>query len=406
MAGRKEARGIYSFNENRMTSLRRPGFRGRSEELRSIRMDNIPNILNKTEFAKQDIVTLLSASADIETIRRRAYRVLVDNCGTTVYFRGLIEFSNRCVNDCRYCGIRKSNSGVKRYLLTQKEIVETARFCAEQGYGSVVLQSGERHDEEFISYVEACVRTIKKETVSDALPGGVGITLCVGEQTRETYQRFFAAGAHRYLLRIETTNPRLFREIHPPEQTLEARVECLRDLKSIGFQVGTGVMIGLPGQTIPDLADDIMFFQNQDVDMIGMGPYIVHEATPMNIHRKDVAERKDDILSLSLKMIAVTRLVLKNVNIASTTALQAMDPSGRELGLSFGANVVMPQATPVRVRHEYLLYEGKPCLDESAEHCKGCLERRIRSIGRDVGHDSWGDSRHFASSAERRYVQN
>ena len=360
----------------------------------------ISGILNKKEFSREDIITLLSASdpVDIEVIRQAAYRVLVDNCGTTVYFRGLIEFSNKCVNDCCYCGIRKSNTGIKRYLLTKEEILDTARFCAQQRYGSVVLQSGERRDEKFISYVEDCVRTIKQETVSDGLPHGIGITLCVGEQTRETYERFFSAGAHRYLLRIEASSPSLFGLIHPTEQKIESRMACLGILKDIGFQVGTGVMIGLPGQTVADLADDIAFFRDMDVDMIGMGPYIVYSATPMSMHQKDVIESKNDIYSLSLKMIAVTRLVLKNVNIASTTALQAMDQTGREQGLSFGANVIMPQATPLYVRHEYLLYEGKPCLDESAAQCKGCLENRILSLGREIGYDSWGDSRHFVAA--------
>jgi biotin synthase len=348
---------------------------------------------------KKEIISLLSATSphDIDALRESAYRTLIDNCGTTVYFRGLIEFSNHCISDCNYCGIRKSNCGVRRYLLTKEEILDAARFCAAQGFGSIVLQSGERRDEQFVSHVEECVRAIKRETVSDALPHGLGITLCVGEQTGETYERFFKAGAHRYLLRIETSSPHLFSTIHPAAQKFESRVECLRCLKNIGFQVGTGVMIGLPGQTVQDLAADIVFFRDMNVDMIGMGPYIVHSATPMNVYSKEIAERKAEILQLSLNMIAVTRIVLKNVNIASTTALQAIDPLGREKGLSFGANVIMPQATPLRVRREYLLYEGKPCLDESAAHCSGCLENRIRSIGRDVGRFSWGDSRHFVS---------
>jgi biotin synthase len=368
--------------------------------------NEIPNSIDKKDFSKEDIITLLSASdpGDIESLRSAAYKMLIDNCGTTVFFRGLIEFSNHCVNDCHYCGIRKSNRDVRRYLLTKKEIVDAAKFCANQGYGSVVLQSGERKDEMFVSYVEDLVRTIKKETVSGLLPNGVGITLCVGEQTRETYERFFRAGAHRYLLRIETTSPELFGKIHPPDQNIESRAECLRILRNVGFQVGTGVMIGLPGQTLLDLADDILFFRKMDIDMIGMGPYIVHASTPMNIYTKEMSERKEEILQLSLKMIAVTRIVLRNVNIASTTALQAMDPVAREQGLQFGANVVMPQATPQHVRHEYLLYDGKPCLDESAAQCSVCLERRIKLLGREVGRDSWGDSRHFISAALRKNV--
>lgn len=362
-------------------------------------MKKVSDILGKSSFTKQDIVTLLSATGpkDVERIRQKAHQVLLENCGTAVRLRGLVEFSNLCVNDCNYCGIRKSNAAVKRYVLTKEEILEAARFCADAGYGSIVLQSGERRDGGFVAFVEDIVSEIKAKTVSACLPQGLGITLSVGEQTKETYERFFAAGAHRYLLRIETTSRTLFASLHPAGQTIDTRLECLSFLRDIGFMVGTGVMIGLPGQTVEDLADDILFFKQQDVDMIGMGPYIVHHQTPMNVHEREIAARKREIFGLALRMIAVTRLVCRDVNIASTTALQAMEPSGRETGLLHGANVVMPQATPGRVRKEYQLYEGKPCLDEKAEQCGSCLESRIRSIGREIAHDKWGDSRHFAA---------
>lgn len=259
---------------------------------------------------------------------------------------------------------------------------------------SVVLQSGERNDAEFVRFVEQAVRAIKRETVSGPLPTGLGITLCVGEQDSDTYRRLFDAGAHRYLLRIETTAPELFAQLHPKTQTLAKRIACLESLKTIGFQVGTGVMIGLPGQTLAQLADDLLFFRDLDVDMIGMGPYITHEQTPMRRHAASTRARHAEILELSLNMIAVARLLLRDVNIAATTALQAMDPIGRELGLQFGANVIMPQVTPVRVRREYQLYEGKPCMDEDPQHCMECLRRRIQSIGREALPDAWGDSPH------------
>ena len=357
---------------------------------------SIRKILNGSSYHKNDIAALLCATSaeDLKMIREEAESVLLENRGDEVFFRGLVEFSNVCTSDCFYCGIRKSSAKPNRYTLTKDEIVECAKFCAGEGFGSIVLQSGERQDAAFVEFVEDVVRAIKIETISAALPQGLGITLCVGEQTRATYKRFFAAGAHRYLLRIETSSPGLFSNIHPPKQTIESRIECLRTLKSIGFQVGTGVMIGLPGQTISDLADDILFFKNLDVDMIGMGPYIVHSDTPMKCHEKETTVRKDEILQRALMMIAVTRIVLKNVNIAATTALQAMDPIGREKGLLHGANVIMPQVTPVGVRRDYLLYEGKPCIDESARRCKGCLVNRITSVGRRVGKNAWGDSRH------------
>jgi biotin synthase len=358
----------------------------------------IRSILAKEGFTKQDIIALLSAKdrEDAEAICRAARRVMLDNCGPTVRLRGLVEFSNRCANDCLYCGIRKSNAAVKRYRLSREEILDAAQAVAGLGYGSLVLQSGERRDGGFISFVEDVVRSIKRRTESDALPQGLGVTLAVGEQTPETYRRFFEAGAHRYLLRIETSSPRLFARIHPPHQTIETRIECLKTLAAIGFQVGTGVMIGLPGQTVQDLAEDILFFREMDVDMIGMGPYIAHRQTPMGGRVRERAERKKEVLELALRMIAVTRCALPDVNIASTTALQAIDPSGREMGLLHGANVIMPQATPVRVRKDYQLYEGKPCLGEEASDCASRLRSSIESLGRDCAVDAWGDSPHFS----------
>jgi biotin synthase len=359
----------------------------------------LPELLAQESFTKADIVRLLSLSApaDIELLRSRAHELVLKYCGNSVYFRGLIEFSNICVCDCYYCGIRKSNSAVDRYMLSKNDIVESARFCAESGYGSVVLQSGERSDEAFVAFIEDAVRSIKQETISPVLPEGLGITLCVGEQTEDVYRRLYNAGAHRYLLRIETTSPALFAKIHPPLQSQTNRLECLERLRRVGFQVGTGVMIGLPEQTLEDLANDILFFSRTSIDMIGMGPYIVHHQTPMAHYNDEIAAHKDAIFLLALKMIAVTRIVCKDVNIAATTALQAMEHDGREQGLNFGANIIMPQTTPVDVRTNYLLYEGKPCLDENASQCKSCLERRIRSVGREIGTNGWGDSQHFAA---------
>ena len=253
-------------------------------------------------------------------------------------------------------------------------------WCAEQGYGSIVLQSGERRDKKFTDFITDVVREIKKVTRSERLPQGLGITLCVGEQSREVYQNFFDAGAHRYLLRIETSDKELFSFIHPSTQSFDSRKGCLQILKEIGYLVGTGVMIGLPGQSLKHLADDILFFKNSGVDMIGMGPFIVHEQTPFSIYKNET-QLESNFLN-TLKMIAVTRLVLKDVNIAATTALQAIKPDGREQGLSFGANVVMPQITPEEFRKQYLLYAGKPCIDENAEMCEQPYCRvQIRQIG-------------------------
>lgn len=330
----------------------------------------------------------------IEAVRQAAEHTVLKNCGKKVYYRGLVEFSNICALDCRYCGIRRSNTKVSRYSVSEDDIVSAARWCAEVHYGSLVLQSGERHDMDFISLVERVVRRIKKETVSSVLPEGLGITLCVGEHSRETFTRFREAGAHRYLLRIETTNEELFRSIHPDEQSLDSRLKSLDYLKETGFQVGTGVMIGLPGQTPEMLADDLLFYARHDFDMFGMGPFIPHKDTPMgNSQIMSDSERTH----LGLMMIALTRLITKDTNIAATTALQALDPVGREKGLTFGANVLMPQLTPLEFRENYLLYENKPCVDEEKEDCLNCLSRRVESVGRVVGQDEWGDSLHFAA---------
>jgi biotin synthase len=328
----------------------------------------------------------------IEVIRRAAEKTLLEQCGDTVRLRGLIEFSNRCIADCYYCGIRRSNRQPVRYTLKLQEIVDTAKWCGEQGYGSVVLQSGERRDAKFTRFVSDAVTAIKEATRTDLLPQGVGITLCVGEQSAETYARWFEAGAHRYLLRMESASPRLFAALHPPEQTWEARVNCLKTLKSIGYRVGTGVMIGLPGQTLDDLVDDVLFFRDIGADMIGMGPYIPHEQAALHDQTATIPDVPTR-LQLSLRMIAATRLLLPEINIAATTALQTLAPDGREQGLRFGANVIMPQATPLRVRHQYTLYDGKPCLDDSAGQCASCLEGRIKSVGRQTLHNAWGDAK-------------
>ncbi len=340
------------------------------------------------------LLEILAAEAPelVEIIRQAAEQTLLAYCGDAVRLRGLIEFSNRCIADCYYCGIRRGNRAPRRYTLKLDEIVAAARWCAEQGYGSVVLQSGERRDARFTRFVAEVVRAIKDATRSGTLPQGVGITLSCGEQSPETYAEWFAAGAHRYLLRIESSSPRLFAALHPPGQTLASRIACLKSLKTLGYRVGTGVMIGLPGQSLEDLVDDILFFRDIGADMIGMGPYIPHAqaALPIDAPLPPAQVR----LHLALKMIAATRLTLPSINIAASTALETLAPDGREQGLRYGANVVMPQATPLAVRREYTLYDGKPFLDDSAAQCAAHIEDRIAAIGRRIERDNWGDPPH------------
>jgi biotin synthase len=322
----------------------------------------------------------------LEALFREARACAVRHVGPKVYFRGIIEFSNLCVKDCYYCGIRKSNPNVIRFTMDEGEILKCAMAAQEMDYGSIVLQSGERQDEGYVRFIEDILRKIKAAT-----SGKLGITLSLGEQIANTYERWFKAGAHRYLLRIETSDPALYKRLHPEDHSFRVRRESLRMLRRIGYQVGTGVMIGLPFQTCENLAGDILFFRKEDIDMIGMGPYVPHGDTPLVPVDYDPAEN----LRLGLVMIALTRLVLKNVNIAAATALQTLDLSGREKGVLAGANIVMPNITPTNYRKLYQLYNDKPCLDENTRQCKSCLDRRIQAAGAEIGYGEWGDSRHF-----------
>lgn len=332
----------------------------------------------------------LEAPEDLARLYRAAYAVKLKYVDNRVRLRGLIELSNLCRKDCFYCGIRRSNSCVDRFAMTLDEIVAAARHAAEFRYGSVVLQSGERNDPAFVDFIEEAVRRIK------ALPGNLGITLSVGEQSEAVLRRWFDAGAHRYLLRIEASNPELYAKLHPADHRYEERLASLRRLRDIGYQVGTGVMIGLPYQSTDDLVGDIEFFRELDVDMIGMGPYIPHHETPLGREFPEFGADPARQLERGLKMIAATRLQLKDVNIASTTALQALAPDGRERGLLAGANVIMPNIGEVAYRQGYLLYENKPGTDENARQVREKLEQAIASIGETIAYDEWGDSHHFA----------
>ncbi|MDZ4181803.1 MAG: radical SAM protein, partial [Candidatus Cloacimonadaceae bacterium] len=245
------------------------------------------------------MIQLLSLTdpIEIEALYKRAYAIKEQFVGTTVYYRGLIELSNICAKDCYYCGIRASNSAVERYLIDKEEVLAEAKWCFDQGYGSIVIQSGEREDKWYADHITDLVSGIKK------LSGGeLGITLSLGEQSEAVYRQWFEAGAHRYLLRIETSNPELYKTLHPADHSFEKRVGCLRTMKKIGYQVGTGVMIGLPGQTVADLADDILFFYDEDIDMLGMGPFIPHQETPLG----HLSAQYDPDIALrdALKMIA------------------------------------------------------------------------------------------------------
>ena len=355
--------------------------------------EKIKSVALGRELNADDIRFLLSLEdpEDIRTLGALAYEVKKENVGNRVYYRGLIEFSNICSKDCLYCGIRKSNAGPRRSTMTAMEIIDAAMFAYRNCYGSIVLQSGERTGKKFTVFITSTIRNIRAVT-----DGKLGITLSCGEQSRETYEEFFNAGAHRYLLRIETSNRDLYGKLHPRDKhhDFDARMQCLKMLKEAGFQVGTGVMVGLPFQTIDHLVNDLIFIREIDADMRGMGPYIEHSQTPLYEYRDQLWPQKDRLM-MTLKMIAVLRIMMKDINIASATALQAIDGFGRERALKYGANVIMPSLTPGDHRKNYLLYEDKPCIDEDREECKDCLETRIRMVGDEVGYNEWGDSLHF-----------
>ena len=343
-----------------------------------------PRALTRRELAE------LLAWPDAKELFAAAYSVKLREVGNAVSFRGLVECGNVCEKDCLYCGIRKGNGKVHRYRMDADEVLREAEWAFKAGYGSLVLQSGEISSEANTAFIESVLKRIH------AFGGDeFGVTLSLGEQTEETYRRWREAGAHRYLLRIETSNPELYAKLHPADHSWERRRGCLRALRRCGYQVGSGVMAGLPGQTLDDLAADIEFFAAEDVDMIGMGPYIPHPDTPLGKDvpwpKKAAAER----LELGLRMIAATRLFLHDVNIAAATALQALDPEGREKGLLAGANVIMPNVTDVAFRADYQLYAGKPCLNENSTLCRGCLERRISAIGETINWNRRGDSPHW-----------
>ena len=339
-------------------------------------------------LAADDLAALLAIPAgdagSLRTLHAAARAVKLRCCGRGIAMRGLVEAGNACAKDCYYCGIRRSNAALARYALDAGEIVRLAHVAADLGYASLVIQSGETESPAHTAFIEDVLRRIA--------PLDLGVTLSLGEQTEETYRRWRAAGATRYLLRIETSSPALYAKLHPPTHSWERRVECLRALRRCGYQVGTGVMSGLPGQSFLDLARDILFYADVDADMIGMGPWIPHADAPL---LPVSTSARPSPLSLALRMIAVTRLHLHDVNIAAATALQALAPDGRERGILAGANVLMPNITDVRYRRGYQLYANKPCLDENASLCRGCLEARLATIGESPSYGTRSDSPHF-----------
>ena len=345
--------------------------------------------LKPGSFTQAELVQMLAAEspAELAALFDAAYGVKVRHCGRKVALRGLVEAGNVCAKDCLYCGIRRSNAALARYQLTADDVVRLAEFAAEANYASLVIQSGEIESQAHTRFIEEVLRRLA--------PLKLGITLSLGEQTEDVYRRWKDAGAARYLLRIETSNPALYARLHPVGHDWRRRVGCLEVLRRTGYQVGTGVMCGLPGQTLDDLARDIAFFREIDADMIGMGPYIPHPDTPLGREPETPPRTNEARLLLGLKLIAATRLQLVDVNIAASTALQALAPDGRARGIRAGANVIMPNVTDTCYRRGYQLYAGKPNLDENAAAARVALEAELARIGETPNYGQRGDSAHF-----------
>ncbi len=290
--------------------------------------------------------------------------------GKEIFLRGLIEFTNYCKNDCYYCGIRCGNSKADRYRLTEEEIFSCCDMGEKLGYRTFVLQGGE---DPYFTDEKICniVREIKKAHPDCA------VTLSIGEKSKESYQAYFDAGTDRYLLRHETANEAHYKSLHPDTMSLAHRKQCLFDLKEIGYQVGCGIMVGSPNQTIDTLYEDILFMQKLQPHMIGIGPFIPHADTPFANENQGSVER-------TLRLLSLLRLLFPKVLLPATTALGTLDAMGREKGILAGANVLMPNLSPREVRDKYLLYDGKICTGEEAAECRNCLERRIKKIGYEV----------------------
>ena len=316
--------------------------------------DELKQLIEYDESINQDLIKAADA------VRRGYY-------GDKVYLRGLIEFTNYCKNDCYYCGIRCENRKANRYRLSKEEILMACKEGYELGYRTFVLQGGEdgQYTDDIICDIVSSIRSKYEDCA---------ITLSIGERSKASYKAYFDAGANRYLLRHETADKAHYEKLHPDVMSLDNRKRCLYELKEIGFQVGSGFMVGSPYQTTECLVEDIRLLQDLEPDMIGIGPFISHKDTPF----KDC---ENGSARLTLRLISILRLLFPYVLLPSTTALGTISPTGRELGLQAGANVVMPNLTPVRYRQQYELYDNKICTGEEAAECRGCLEKRIEAAG-------------------------
>ena len=324
-------------------------------------------MIEEKNLPDDELTSLLETDAHDSFLFESADRVRKNVYGTDVYYRGLIEFTNYCQNNCFYCGIRRDNSNLLRYRLSQEEILKCCEKGYKLGFRTFVLQGGE---DDYFTDQMLCEIISKIKTFYS----GCAVTLSIGEKPYESYKAYFDAGADRYLLRHETADDEHYKKLHPKSMSLENRKECLRNLKKIGYQAGAGFMVGSPFQKTEHLIKDIRFLQELKPEMIGIGPFLTHSDTPFK-------DQKSGSLELTLRLLSILRIIFPNVLLPATTALGTISPDGRELGLKAGANVVMPNLSPVQVRKKYSLYDNKICTGEEAAECKNCLERRVETAG-------------------------
>ena len=336
-------------------------------------MDLVKKLLEERNLSDCELKELIESGKYDENLFAAADKKRREIYGDEVYIRGLIEFTNYCKNNCYYCGIRRDNRNAERYRLDKEDILACCDEGYRLGFRTFVLQGGEDpyYTDKMLCDIISEIRSRFKDCA---------ITLSVGEKPKESYKSFFDAGANRYLLRHETASEAHYKKLHPESMSLETRKQCLFDLKEIGFQVGSGFMVGSPYQTTENIIEDIRFLQKLQPDMIGIGPFISHEETPFSSFENGGME-------LTLRLISILRLIFPYALIPSTTALGTINPQGRELGLKAGANVVMPNLSPVNVRKLYTLYDNKICTGEEAAQCKGCLETRVKSAGYRIVND-------------------
>ena len=318
-------------------------------------------------LTKDELIEILSDKGKNSWLFKAANKIRHDYVGDEVHLRGLIEFSNICKRQCRYCGLRLENKTIDRYRIEPEDIILFAEKAVQMGFKTIVLQSGE---DEYFSVDKMCyiIESIKKF--------GVAITLSIGEKSLEEYKAYKNSGADRYLIRIETTDKELYKKMHP-NMDFENRLRCLEILKELNYEVGTGCLVGLPGQTIESLADDILFFKSINADMVGIGPFVSNPETPLR------NEENGDFY-MALKVMALTRLILPDINIPATTAMETLNPNGRIIALQSGANVVMPNVTSSEYRAKYEIYPNKICINENPEQCRVCVSQKIKSIGRTI----------------------